>query len=197
MSWSASPSIRMNAAVALAFAACVSGEGCPRFCCRRCKRGRSAERSSLSGEGRHPRVSGLRRGRGGPPRPRCRRSLKILIDAKLPPGRKVMLAAAGHQANHVVDVGLRDAADAQVWEYSARERIAVLTKDEDFAARRLREPQGPTIIWLRGRQLLARCARTMADATIASIEAARRGRGRRHRGALSRPRPGATRHFRS
>ena len=64
---------------------------------------------------------------GGPPRPRCRRSLKILIDAQLPPGRKVMLAAAGHEANHVVDVGLRDAADTQVWEYAVREGIAVLT----------------------------------------------------------------------
>jgi len=58
--------------------------------------------------------------------------LKILIDAQLPPGRKVMLAAAGHEANHVVDVGLRDAADAQVWEYAVREGIAVLTKDEDL-----------------------------------------------------------------
>jgi predicted nuclease of predicted toxin-antitoxin system len=35
-----------------------------------------------------------------------------------------------------------------VWEYAAREGITILTKDEDFAARRQREPQGPTIIWL-------------------------------------------------
>jgi predicted nuclease of predicted toxin-antitoxin system len=40
--------------------------------------------------------------------------LKILIAAQLPPGLKVMLAAAGHDANHVIDVGLRDADDAQV-----------------------------------------------------------------------------------
>lgn len=42
--------------------------------------------------------------------------MKILIDAQLPPGLKVMLAAAGHEANHFVDVGLRDADDAQVWD---------------------------------------------------------------------------------
>jgi predicted nuclease of predicted toxin-antitoxin system len=39
--------------------------------------------------------------------------------------------------------------DGQVWGYAAREGITILTKDEDFAARRLREPHGPTIIWLR------------------------------------------------
>ena len=75
--------------------------------------------------------------------------MKILIDAQLPPGLKLMLAEAGHEALHVVDVGLRDADDGQVWGYAAREGTAILTKDEDFAARRLREPHGPTIIWLR------------------------------------------------
>jgi predicted nuclease of predicted toxin-antitoxin system len=97
--------------------------------------------------------------------------VKILIDAQLPPGLKVMLATAGHEANHVVDVGLRDADDAQVWEYAVREGIAVLTKDADFVARRLREPHGPTIIWLRvgncSRDALARWLTPL----LASIEA--------------------------
>lgn len=75
--------------------------------------------------------------------------MKILIDAQLPPALKVLLIEAGHEAYHVVDVGLRDAADAVVWEFAVRERTAIITKDEDFAARRLREPHGPTIIWLR------------------------------------------------
>ena len=75
--------------------------------------------------------------------------MKILIDAQLPPGLKLMLAEAGHEALHVVDVGLRDADDGQVWGYAVREGTAILTKDEDFAVRRLREPHGPTIIWLR------------------------------------------------
>jgi len=59
-----------------------------------------------------------------------------------------MLAAAGHEADHLVDVGLRDADDAQVSESAARERIAVLTKDEDLP-RVAFEPHGPAIIWLR------------------------------------------------
>ena len=59
--------------------------------------------------------------------------MKILIDTQLPPGLKLMLAEAGHDAHQVIDVGLRDAADAQVWGYAVREGIAILT-DEDFAA---------------------------------------------------------------
>jgi predicted nuclease of predicted toxin-antitoxin system len=97
--------------------------------------------------------------------------VKILIDAQLPPSLKLMLAEAGHEAHHVVDVGLRDAADAQVWGYAEREGIAILTKDEDFAARRLREPHGPTIIWLR----VGNCSRAALirwlTPLLASIEA--------------------------
>jgi predicted nuclease of predicted toxin-antitoxin system len=93
--------------------------------------------------------------------------VKILIDAQLPPCLELMLA----EAVHAVEVGLRDADDAQVWEYAVREGIAVLTKDEDFAARRLREPHGPTIIWLRvGNYSHAALARWLTP-LLASIEA--------------------------
>jgi predicted nuclease of predicted toxin-antitoxin system len=57
--------------------------------------------------------------------------VKILIDAQLPPNLKIMLAEAGHEALHVVDVGLRDAEDAQVWGYAVQQETAILTKDED------------------------------------------------------------------
>jgi predicted nuclease of predicted toxin-antitoxin system len=75
--------------------------------------------------------------------------VKILIDAQLPPSLKVLLCEAGHEAHHVTDIGLRDAADSVVWEYAVREEIIILTKDEDFAARRLRNRDRPIIIWLR------------------------------------------------
>jgi len=82
-----------------------------------------------------------------------------------------MLAEAGHETLHVVEVGLRDADDAQIWEYAVREGTTVLTKDEDFAARRLREPHGPTVIWLR----LGNCSRAALvrwlTALLASVEA--------------------------
>lgn len=67
-----------------------------------------------------------------------------------------MLAAAGHEARHVVEVGLRDATDREIWDYALRENRVVLRKDEDFALRRVRESEGPTIIWLR----IGNCSRT-------------------------------------
>jgi predicted nuclease of predicted toxin-antitoxin system len=75
--------------------------------------------------------------------------VKILIDAQLPPGLKLTLIATGHEVLHVVDVGLRDAGDTQVWDYAVSEGTAILTKDEDFAALRPRELDSPTIVWLR------------------------------------------------
>ena len=59
--------------------------------------------------------------------------MKILIDAALPPGLKPSLDQAGHEARHVVEIGLRNADDAQLWDYAVRESVVILTKDEDFA----------------------------------------------------------------
>jgi predicted nuclease of predicted toxin-antitoxin system len=75
--------------------------------------------------------------------------VKIIVDAQLPPGLTTLLAQIGHDAQHVVALGLRDASDRAVWDRAVQLDAAILTKDEDFAARRLRETQGPTIIWLR------------------------------------------------
>lgn len=49
-----------------------------------------------------------------------------------------MLSGAGHEALHVIDVGLRDASDAMIWDHAVAQGMAILTKDEDFASRRLR-----------------------------------------------------------
>jgi predicted nuclease of predicted toxin-antitoxin system len=75
--------------------------------------------------------------------------VKLLIDAQLPPALVPMLQQLGYDAQHVNIIGLRDASDPQVWECAVREGAAILTKDEDFAARRLRESDGPIVIWLR------------------------------------------------
>lgn len=75
--------------------------------------------------------------------------MNILIDAQLPPGLKSLLTAAGHEARYVAEIALRDATDHEIRDYAVREHMVVMTKDEDFALRRVRESEGPTIIWLR------------------------------------------------
>jgi predicted nuclease of predicted toxin-antitoxin system len=75
--------------------------------------------------------------------------VKLLVDAQLPPVLAQVIGQLGHDVQHVRDVGLRDATDRLVWDYAVSEGAAILTKDEDFAARRLREDRGPIVIWLR------------------------------------------------
>ena len=75
--------------------------------------------------------------------------MRFVVDAQLPPALVRLLAAAGHQAEHVADVGLRDADDGVIWQYAIDQRAIIVTKDEDFAARSLRTDTGPVIVWLR------------------------------------------------
>ncbi len=43
---------------------------------------------------------------------------------------------------------MRDATDAEIWRHASQTGAIVVTKDADFAARRLRA-DGPQILWLR------------------------------------------------
>jgi predicted nuclease of predicted toxin-antitoxin system len=58
-------------------------------------------------------------------------------------------------------VGLRSANEDAIWQYAMGNGLAVITKCEDFVLRRLLEPSGPQIVWLRigncsNRELLTR-----------------------------------------
>lgn len=75
--------------------------------------------------------------------------MRFVVDAQLPPALARMLAAAGHHAEHVVDVGLRDAEDIAIWQYALEHQAVILTKDEDFVARSLRSDPAPVVVWLR------------------------------------------------
>jgi predicted nuclease of predicted toxin-antitoxin system len=77
--------------------------------------------------------------------------VKFLVDAQLPPALAAWLREAGHEAAHVEDVGLREADDGPIWEHASRTAAAILTKDEDFAARAARatKAEPPVIVWLR------------------------------------------------
>jgi predicted nuclease of predicted toxin-antitoxin system len=75
--------------------------------------------------------------------------MKFLVDAQLPPALSRWLREQGHEAQHVEDVGLRDAEDGPIWAHALNADAVILTKDEDFAARASRDSQGPVIVWLR------------------------------------------------
>ena len=75
--------------------------------------------------------------------------MRFLIDAQLPPAFAQALSAAGHQAEHLDDIGLRHAKDGDIWDYAVRHQTVILTKDEDFVDRFRRHSNGPVIVWLR------------------------------------------------
>lgn len=75
--------------------------------------------------------------------------MRFLIDAQLPPALAQWLREAGHEANHVEDVNLREAEDAPIWRYAADHQAVLITKDEDFAEQARRSSLSPVIVWLR------------------------------------------------
>jgi predicted nuclease of predicted toxin-antitoxin system len=78
------------------------------------------------------------------------KAVRFLIDAQLPPALARHLAALGHEAEHVSDIGLLTAADKQIWDHAAAVRAVLVTKDEDFVTlRALSKQGGPPVIWVR------------------------------------------------
>lgn len=75
--------------------------------------------------------------------------MKFLVDAQLPPALALWLREAGHDAQAVREVGLRDAEDADIWNHALKTGAVLITKDEDFPTRAQQTDTSPVIVWLR------------------------------------------------
>jgi predicted nuclease of predicted toxin-antitoxin system len=75
--------------------------------------------------------------------------MRFVVDAQLPPALARLLTAHGHHAEHVADIGLRDADDSPIWRYALQHQAIIVTKDEDFPHRLSQSLTAPVIIWLR------------------------------------------------
>lgn len=73
--------------------------------------------------------------------------MRFLIDAQLPPALAGWLRERGHEAEHVAEVGMLAAADAEIAGFAERGGAVLATKDEDFLALRL--PNRFALLWLR------------------------------------------------
>ncbi len=58
--------------------------------------------------------------------------MNFIIDENLPRRVAVWLAAAGHEAHHVSDLGLQGCSDESIWEEAVRRDAFVVTRDSDF-----------------------------------------------------------------
>jgi predicted nuclease of predicted toxin-antitoxin system len=75
--------------------------------------------------------------------------MRFLVDAQLPPALARWLAAKGHEAVHVGDLGMQAASDAAIWDYALASSSVIVTKDEDFAQHKVLTDNGPAVVWIR------------------------------------------------
>jgi predicted nuclease of predicted toxin-antitoxin system len=75
--------------------------------------------------------------------------MRFLVDAQLPPALARWLAAQGHEAAHVGDLGMQAASDTAIWDHALASSSAIVTKDEDFAQRKVLADHGPVVVWVR------------------------------------------------
>jgi predicted nuclease of predicted toxin-antitoxin system len=73
----------------------------------------------------------------------------FLVDNQLPPALAHFIRSEFNvPALHVVDVGLRDGSDAEIWNYVSENDSILISKDEDFANMVLQVPTA-RLIWIR------------------------------------------------
>lgn len=75
--------------------------------------------------------------------------MRFLIDNQLPWALANWLHERGHEAEHVLTVGLAQESDTAVWDYAQAQAAILITKDEDFAQRARHGRTGPPVVWLR------------------------------------------------
>ena len=75
--------------------------------------------------------------------------MNFLIDAQLPPALALWVGRQGHQATHVLEVGLQAADDDPIWEYARKQEAVIVSKDEDFVDRWLLSDRPVPLVWIR------------------------------------------------
>jgi predicted nuclease of predicted toxin-antitoxin system len=75
--------------------------------------------------------------------------MRFLVDAQLPPALARWLETKGHAADHVEDLRLLNADDAEIWNHALSVNAAIVTKDVDFSIRTVISSSGPPVIWIR------------------------------------------------
>lgn len=75
--------------------------------------------------------------------------MNFIVDAQLPPALAAYLTERfGVQADHVRDLGLRDADDRTIHRYASSSASIVITKDSDFVELVHRHGAPPQVVWV-------------------------------------------------
>ena len=104
--------------------------------------------------------------------------MKFLVDHQLPPALARFLQSQGHDAQHVRELGLKDADDAIIWRHTISNGQVVISKDEDFWYLATAPGSAGRLIWVRigncRRHALIEVFRSQLAPLIAALEAGSR-----------------------
>ena len=75
--------------------------------------------------------------------------MKFLVDQHLPPALARFLDAAGHPAQHVRDLGLKEADDRVIWRHAGTHGSVMVSKDEDFHFLALSPGDAGRLVWVK------------------------------------------------
>ena len=75
--------------------------------------------------------------------------MRFLVDNQLPAALARFLESVGHDAKHVLDLGLEDSSDKKIWNLATAEKRVVITKDEDFLRFSNQAGSSGSLIWVR------------------------------------------------
>ena len=90
--------------------------------------------------------------------------MKSLIDNQLPAGLAKYLCTKGHDAQHVLNLGLSSAKDIEICQYAAEHAQVIVTKDEDFSRQAIQPRAAIQVVWVR----LGNCRKSVL---LAAMEA--------------------------
>ncbi len=104
--------------------------------------------------------------------------MKFLVDQQLPPALAKFLAGAGQEAQHVREIGLQEADDGAIWEYTIAHDIVMVSKDEDFYFLALAPGSTGRLIWVKigncRKPSLIEKFRSQLGAIVAALESGSR-----------------------
>lgn len=75
--------------------------------------------------------------------------MKLLIDNQLPMQLAIHLRGRGHECEHVLDLGLDEANDLDLWTRAGQAGQVVVSKDDDFVFLASRPGDIGRLIWVR------------------------------------------------
>lgn len=75
-------------------------------------------------------------------------SIRVWVDAQLPPALAAWLRAEGVNAVHVLELGMLSSPDADIFAAARRDHAIVITKDEDFLRLLERHGPPPQVVWI-------------------------------------------------